>query len=50
MESKQIQPPVQPLPEVSNDSERNALLGSIRGFDKEKLKRCETVDKSAPKI
>ena len=39
-----------PLPKASNDSARNALLGSISGFNKGKLKKCETVDKSGPKI
>ena len=49
-ESKENQPPAQSLPKASNDSARNALLGSISGFNKGKLKRCETVDKSAPKL
>ena len=39
-----------PVPKASNDASRNALLGSISGFNKGKLKRTETVDKSAPKI
>ena len=39
--------------EVPNDNDnnmRNALLGSISGFNKGKLKKCETIDKSGPKI
>ena len=37
--------------EVPNDNNmRNALLGSISGFNKGKLKKCDTIDKSGPKI
>ncbi len=50
LDSKDEQTSSPPLPKASNDSARNALLGSISGFNKGKLKQCETVDKSGPKI
>ena len=38
------------LPNDNDNNMRNALLGSISGFNKGKLKKCETIDKSGPKI
>ena len=38
------------LPNDNNNNMRNALLGSISGFNKGKLKKCDTIDKSGPKI
>ena len=38
------------LPNDNDNNMRNALLGSISGFNKGKLKKCDTIDKSGPKI
>ena len=37
-------------PNGNDNNMRTALLGSISGFNKGKLKKCETIDKSGPKI
>ena len=42
--------PPQPRPQASRGSERGALLGSIEGFAKNKLKKAVTNDRSAPKV
>ena len=34
----------------AKDPDRGALLGSIRKFSKNQLKRSDTVDKSAPRV
>ena len=38
------------VPNGNGNNMRTALLGSISGFNKGKLKKCETNDKSEPKI
>ena len=38
------------VPEGVDGNERHALLDSIASFSKGKLKRCDTIDNSAPKI
>ena len=38
------------VPNGNDNNMRTALLGSISGFNKGKLKKCETIDKSRPKI
>ena len=38
------------VPNGNDNNMRTALLGSISGFNKGKLKKCDTIDKSGPKI
>jgi hypothetical protein len=41
-------PPASDAPDDSDNPTRNALLDSIQGFSKNKLKKADTVDKSVP--
>ena len=38
------------VPNGNDNNRRTALLGSISGFNKGKPKKCDTIDKSGPKI